>query len=114
MTYPDESTTLLLHLAIDSPSVMKSLADKANIEMPLWAARCEDEQRVKVRSLTKIYEVVHAGPKYQEHFVASASSASLGSTFAKVWSAPLVATRQTVTLPHASNDPQLAQQAGAA
>ena len=114
VTYPDESTTLLLQLAIDSPSVMKSLADKANIEMPLWPARCEDEQRVKVRSLTKIYEAVQSGHKYQEQFVASASSASLGNTFAKVWSAPLVATRQTVTLPHASNDPQLAQQAGAA
>ncbi len=48
-TYPDESTTLLLRLAIESPSVVKSLADKAQVELPLWSERCEDEQRVKLR-----------------------------------------------------------------
>lgn len=48
VTYPDDSTTLLLQLAIESPTVIKKLADKAGIELPLWAARCEDEQLSKV------------------------------------------------------------------
>lgn len=50
-SYPDESTTLLLTLAIERPEVMKTLADKAGVELPLWRERCEDEQRVKLRSL---------------------------------------------------------------
>jgi HTH-type transcriptional regulator/antitoxin MqsA len=50
-TYPDESTTLLLTIAIERPEVMKSLADKAGVELPLWKERCEDEQRVKLYSL---------------------------------------------------------------
>lgn len=50
-TYPDESTTLLLTMAIERPEVMKALADKAGVELSLWKERCEDEQRVKLRSL---------------------------------------------------------------
>ncbi len=50
-TYPDESTTLLLTLAMERPEVMKSLADKAGVEVPLWADRCEDGQRVKLRAI---------------------------------------------------------------
>lgn len=50
-TYPDESTTLLLKLAMQRPEVMKDLADKAGVELPLWTERCEDEQRVKLRAL---------------------------------------------------------------
>ena len=50
-TYPDESTTLLLKLAMGRPDVMKDLADKAEVELPLWSERCEDEQRVKLRAL---------------------------------------------------------------
>lgn len=49
-TYPDESTTLLLTLAIERPEVMKDLADKAGVELPLWKERCEDEQRVNLRA----------------------------------------------------------------
>lgn len=47
-TYPDESTTLLLTIAIEKPDVMKALADKAEVTLPLWAERCEDAQRVKL------------------------------------------------------------------
>lgn len=50
-TYPDESTTLLLKLAMERPDVMKDLAVKAEVELPLWSERCEDEQRVKLRAL---------------------------------------------------------------
>lgn len=50
-TYPDESTTLLLKLAIERPDVVKSLADSAGVELPLWTERCEDGQRVKLRAI---------------------------------------------------------------
>lgn len=53
-TYPDESTTRLLTLAIERPEVMKDLADKASVDLPLWAERCEDGQRVKLRSIRKV------------------------------------------------------------
>lgn len=51
-TYPDESTTRLLALAIAKPETLKWLADKSGIEVPLWHERCEDEQRVKLRVFT--------------------------------------------------------------
>lgn len=53
-TYPDESTTLLLTMAIERPDVMKALADKAGVELPLWAERCEDGQRVKLYVISRM------------------------------------------------------------
>lgn len=50
-SYPEDSTTLLLTLAIEKPAVIKYLADKAGVELPLWSERCEDEQRVKLRPM---------------------------------------------------------------
>jgi HTH-type transcriptional regulator/antitoxin MqsA len=50
-SYPDESTTLLLTLAMERPDVVKRLADKAGVELPLWGERYEDEQRVKLRPI---------------------------------------------------------------
>lgn len=50
-TYPDDSTTKLLALAIAKPDTLKWLADAAGVEIPLWRERCEDEQRVKLRAL---------------------------------------------------------------
>lgn len=44
-TYPDDSTTLLLRMAIEHPEFLKALADKAGVEIPLWKERCEDAQR---------------------------------------------------------------------
>lgn len=104
VTFPDDSTTLLLQLAIESPTVMKSLADKAGIELPLWAARCEDEQRVKVRSLTKVYDATQASPRHHERYVQTGTSAHQVNDFAKAWFAHQVGTRQTMTLHDASND----------
>lgn len=50
-SYPDESTTLLMTLAIEKADAMKSLAGKAGVDLPLWTERCEDEQRVKLRPI---------------------------------------------------------------
>jgi HTH-type transcriptional regulator/antitoxin MqsA len=52
-TYPDESTTRLLALAIAKPETLKWLADKSGVNVPLWQERCEDEQRVKLRVLPR-------------------------------------------------------------
>ncbi len=57
-SYPDESTTLLLTIAIEKPDVMKWLADKAGVDLPLWTERCEDEQRVKLRPIQGLPSVV--------------------------------------------------------
>ncbi|MDD2808879.1 type II TA system antitoxin MqsA family protein [Rhodoferax sp.] len=114
VTYPDDSTTLLLQLAIENPTIMKSLADKAGIELPLWAARCEDEQRVKVRSLTKVYDAAQASPRHQERYVQTGTAAHQVNNFAKVWFAHQVGTRQTMTLHDACNDGHLTAQRASA
>ena len=90
VTYPDDSTTLLLQLAIESPSVMKSLADKAKIEIPLWAARCEDEQRVKLHLLPTVYKTATTGLRHQDRFVAPSASAKGVGGFSKLWATQVV------------------------
>ena len=110
-TYPDDSTTLLLRLAIENPAVIKSLADKAQVVLPLWQARCEDEQRVKVHPLVKIHDAAPGGVRRQALQVASVGPAPLGPVNATVWSARLVSTRRTQTLHDASNEARLSQEA---
>ncbi len=41
-TYPDESTTRLLTMAIEKPDTLRWLADRAGVDIPLWRERCED------------------------------------------------------------------------
>ena len=50
-SYPDKSTTRLLTLAIEKAEVMKCLADKAGVDLPLWPERCEDDRGAKLRSI---------------------------------------------------------------
>lgn len=63
-SYPDDSTTLLLRLAIDKPDVIKALADWAGVDLPLWAERCEDDQRLKAHqpSNTGTTQIRHTKP----------------------------------------------------
>lgn len=114
-TYPDESTTRLISMAIEKPDTLKWLADQAGIEIPLWGERCEDEQRVKVCSITKAFDAAQSSTKHQERYTASGTAAKLGGSISKIWSAHVVAIRQTLTLPEirneASNDGRMAQQA---
>lgn len=56
-SYPDESMTLLLTLAIEKPDVIRWLADRAGVDLPLWEARCEDERRAKVRVMSDVLKV---------------------------------------------------------
>ena len=53
-SYPDDTTTKLLKLAIKKPDVIRSLADDAGVALPLWDARCEDERGVKLRMISSI------------------------------------------------------------
>jgi putative zinc finger/helix-turn-helix YgiT family protein len=45
-SYPDPTTSLLIELAIERPDVLKALADKAGVTIPLWKERCEDVARL--------------------------------------------------------------------
>lgn len=110
-SYPDESTTLLLQLAIEKASVLKTLADKAGVEVPLWAERCEDEQHVKLRTLTRVFAETAAGPKRQERFTVKVNAHVFRGIAAQTWSKALVATRQTLRVPEASNDERLEREA---
>lgn len=44
VTYPDESTTLMLRMAIEKPDSLKWLADQAGVPLPLWNERWEDRR----------------------------------------------------------------------
>ena len=56
-SYPDATTTRLLELAIEKPVEMRWLADKAGVDLPLWEARCQDEQRAKLRLVADVRRV---------------------------------------------------------
>ena len=56
-SYPDKTTSLLIELAIEQPDVLKRLADKAGIDIPLWNERQADanpqsHKRVVMPSVT--------------------------------------------------------------
>jgi len=113
-SYPDLSTTLLLQLAIDKPSVLKLLADKAGVEVPLWAERCEDEQHVKLRKLTPVFADTAASPKRYERYTANVNVNvhALRGIAVQAWSTTvLVPTRQTLKVSEASNDERLEPEA---
>ncbi|RJP65477.1 MAG: hypothetical protein C4535_14910 [Comamonadaceae bacterium] len=50
VTYPDDGTTLMLSMALEKPDSLKWLADRAEVELPLWPERCED-RRMSLRSV---------------------------------------------------------------
>lgn len=53
VSYPDDSTTLLLTMALEKPDTMKWLADRAGVELPLWQERCEDS-RLSLKSVSGV------------------------------------------------------------
>jgi putative zinc finger/helix-turn-helix YgiT family protein len=110
-TYPDDSTTLLLQLAIEKPSVLKALANKAGVELPLWPERCEDEQRVKLRALPRNITAAAAGTKQLDRYTASLKTGALGGMARAALSTHPVPRRHTITLPEASNDGRIDREA---
>jgi putative zinc finger/helix-turn-helix YgiT family protein len=53
VTYPDDSTTLLLTMAIEKPDSLKWLADQAGVALPLWPERCQDS-RLSLKSVSGV------------------------------------------------------------
>lgn len=58
-SFPDESTTKLLEMAMQFPQVLKALADKEEVEVPLWDLRVEDEKAQKLRNFTAVPKLRH-------------------------------------------------------
>lgn len=53
-SYPDESTTKLLRIAISRPDVLKQLADESGVEIPLWNERSLEVAAKKVSKLRPV------------------------------------------------------------
>lgn len=72
-TFPDESTTKLLEMAMQFPQVLKTLADKEGVEIPLWDLRVEDEKAQKLRNFTAVPKLRHAQerPVYSGEFTST-------------------------------------------
>lgn len=71
-SYPDETTSLMLRMALDQPASIKWLADQAGVELPLWAERCEDERKRNACPLSIVAPLAgaaHTSPKRHESFV---------------------------------------------
>jgi len=73
-SYPDETATKLLSLAIAKPDVIKTLADDAGVPLPLWDARCEDERTVKVRLVADVGKPTAAAERWAKGAVAATAS----------------------------------------
>lgn len=102
-TYPDESTTKLLTMAIAKPDALKWLADQAGVDIPLWRERCEDG-RMSLRLVDT--RGVHVAKSAQTQYLASAAE-STGTTGG--WSPIPAAQRQASPIKHLT--PSLLQEA---
>ncbi len=102
-SYPDASTTLLLEMALEKPDVIRRLADKAGVELPLWEARCEDERRAKVHVVADVRKVEAAANRWTKPAEAAAEHAHIASGVLLRWARDgLLRSTQTLT----ANDDQ--------
>lgn len=102
-TYPDESTTKLLAMAIAKPDALKWLADHAGVDIPLWRERCEDgRMSLRLVDTTGMHVAKSAQAQYQAP-VAESAGATGG------WSSIPAAQRQTSPIKHLT--PPLLQEA---
>ena len=84
-SYPDDSTTRLLQLAIEKMDVIRWLADKADVELPLWAARCEDERKQKLRVIADVRKVDAETSSWAKTGAAGQSCRAMGQTLLRKW-----------------------------
>lgn len=76
VTYPDDSTMLLLRMALEKPDSLKWLADRAGVELPLWRERCEDG-RMSLRVVdARAVQVAKTKPTQYQATVAGAAKDS--------------------------------------
>ncbi len=80
VSYPDEGTTNMLELAIEKPVVIKWLADKKGVELPLWAARCEDERKEKLCQLHSVDVADPAARRWAQKELAAPGKRAIEST----------------------------------
>ena len=85
VTYPDDSTTRLLQLAIEKPDVVGWLAEKSGVELPFWTSRCEEERRAKVRLLTQVRKLDAPAGGWGRPVAAAAAQQALGDDILKRW-----------------------------
>jgi len=84
-SYPDDSTTRLLQLAIEKMDVIRWLADKADVELPLWEARCEDERKQKLRVIADVRKVDAETSSWAKTGAAGQSCRAMGQTLLRKW-----------------------------
>lgn len=89
-SYPDQSTTKLLKRAIAQPQVLKALADEEGVEIPLWRARLEEEQREIARLMSRhdVPEPSHVWQRAVQKALSSADRESRRSGAFEVTFAP--------------------------
>jgi len=84
-SYPDDSTTRLLQLAIEKMDVIRWLADKADVELPLWEARCDDEREQKLRIIADVRKVDAEATSWATIGAAGQSCRAMGQTLLRMW-----------------------------
>lgn len=84
-SYPDATTTRLLELAIAKPDVIRWLAEKTGVELPLWEARCEEEQRAKLRLVADVRRVDPAVNRWAKPVAAVAEHPAMHVGAALCW-----------------------------
>lgn len=84
-SYPDDSTTLLLTLAIERPEILKDLADKAGEIIPLWEQRCEDRRHAQGVISFPTRRVISKKESWPIQPATSAPAASLNQNPVSAW-----------------------------
>lgn len=94
VTHPDDSTMLLLSMALEKPDSLKWLADQAGVDIPLWRERCEDgRMSLRLVDTRGMHVAKSAQTRYQAP-VAESTGATGG------WSPIPAAQRQTSPIKH--------------
>ena len=86
-SYPDATMSKLLALALENPSVVRSLADKAGVALPLWQARCNEEREAKVHMIRSAKADAEAQRWSREAISSHLRSTELGAMLS-LWERP--------------------------
>ena len=108
VSYPDETTTRLLTLAIEKLDVIRWLADRAGVDLPLWEARCEDERRQKLRVIPDVRKVDAKASSWAKPAMDGWSHLAISPDVLRNWAGNALAPPIEMTT---ANDDQYAMQA---
>jgi putative zinc finger/helix-turn-helix YgiT family protein len=96
-TYPDTSTRLLIEIAMSQPAILKNLADKAGIEIPLWKER--EEERVAQRQAEQ--EKLEAKTEVHQHNTDESTVSGMTAEEQAIWFSPEFMTMNAYAPTHA-------------